>query len=274
MPKKHDNSYLWEKILELQSRGIYSFPLEKIRSSFPGSSEQALALSLNRLVKKGKIISVHKGFYVIVPPEYALQRILPIPLFIDSLMSHLKKKYYVGLLNAAALHGAAHQQPQEYFVLTGLPALRMRITKGLKIHYLTKKTFLSTGIEQRKTDTGYFFISTPELTAFDLVQYENRIGGLNRVAQILSELSEAIDINRLQILLKGNEIPYAYVQRLGFILQAKLKEHSISEVLLDHLDQSKKEFQNVPLKSKGKRSGYPIDPRWRIIENVTIEVSP
>lgn len=271
MPQKRDYNYLREKLLEMQSKGIYAFSLERIRSFFPGSSDQALALALNRLVKKGNIVSVHHGFYVIVPPEYAQQGILPIPLFIDSLMSHLKKRYYVGLINAAALHGAAHQQPQAYFVMTEMPALRMKITNGLKIHYLTKKKFPSVGIEQRKTDAGYFFISTPELTAFDLVQYENRIGGLNRVAQIIAELAEAIDVKKLQMLLKRNEIPYAYIQRLGFILQVKLKEHSISEILLDYLDQSKKRFHNVPLKSKGKRSGFPIDSRWRIIENVTID---
>lgn len=273
MLQKRTNNYLLGKIQEMQSKGIYSFSLAKIRVSFPGSSEQALALALNRLVKKRTIVSVHKGFYVIVPTEYATQGILPIPLFIDALMKHLKRKYYVGLLNAAALHGAAHQQPQDYFVVTGLPALRSKSIKGLKIQYVAKKLFPSGGLEQRKTDTGVFKVSSPELTALDLVQFESRVGGLNRVIQVLGELLETLDSSRMTGFLADNEVPQAYIQRLGFLLRNKLGERPMSEVLLDRLDRLKRSLQNTPLKSKGKRSGFPIDPVWKVIENIPIDIS-
>jgi hypothetical protein len=42
---------------------------------------------------------------------------LPINLFIDDMMKSLNKRYYVGLISAAALHGAAHQKPMEYYVI-------------------------------------------------------------------------------------------------------------------------------------------------------------
>src|SRR5690606_6258482 len=106
---------------------------------------------------------------------------------------------------------------------------------------------------------------TPELTAFDLIQFEDRVGGLNRVTQILNELVESFDGKRLSNLLVGNTIPITYIQRLGFILQMKLKENKWSDQLLDALDRSKKGFQNIPLKAKGKRSGFPIDSRWKVI---------
>jgi len=35
-------------------------------------------------------------------------------------MKYLHKKYYVGLYSAAMLHGAAHQQPQEYYMVVGV----------------------------------------------------------------------------------------------------------------------------------------------------------
>lgn len=269
---KRSNNYVSDKVLEFQSKGIYSFSLNKMREAFPDSSDQAIGLSLNRLVRKGKVVSVHKGFYVIVTPEYTQQGIVPAPLFVDGLMKHLKRKYYVGILNAAALHGAAHQQPQEYFVITELPALRAKKVKGLKIQYVPKTSFPSKGIEQRKTDTGYFQISSPELTAFDLVQFEDRVGGLNRVAKVMEELIEVFDINRLQELLKSKDLPYAYAQRLGYILD-KVGENPYSDVLESYISESGKRIQNVPLKPKGKRSGFPIYQRWKIIENVKIDLS-
>ena len=39
-------------------------------------------------------------------------------------MKELDRPYYLALLNAAAYHGASHQQPQEFFVVTGFPVLR------------------------------------------------------------------------------------------------------------------------------------------------------
>ena len=38
--------------------------------------------------------------------------------YIDSLMRHEKRSYYVGLLTAAAAHGAAHQAGMEFQVVT------------------------------------------------------------------------------------------------------------------------------------------------------------
>ncbi|MFT4155529.1 type IV toxin-antitoxin system AbiEi family antitoxin domain-containing protein, partial [Parafilimonas sp.] len=136
---------------------------------------------MDRLSEKEKIVSVFKGYYVIVSPQYFSKGILPFALFIDGLMKFLERKYYVGLLNAAALHGAAHQQPQEYFVVTEYPVLRPTNKKGIKINYIsTRQLPPATLIEKKKTETGYINVSNPVLTAIDLVNYEKRIGGLSR----------------------------------------------------------------------------------------------
>jgi predicted transcriptional regulator of viral defense system len=265
-------NYILDKAAEMQSKGIYAFSLAEIRESFPGQSNQALALALNRAVNKGRIRSVHKGYYVIIPPEYASQGAPPPPLFIDGLMRYLDRKYYVGLLNAAAYHGAAHQQPQEFTVVTGLPPLRMKQSNSIKIQFVAKKVLPGSGIEQRKTDTGYFGISSAELTAFDLIQFEERVGGLTRVSQVLSELVEAMDEARLQQLLNRHEIAPAYVQRLGYMLEKLEEESPFPELLKTYLEKTNKPLQRVPLRPKGKRAGYLVNPRWKIIENMNIDI--
>jgi hypothetical protein len=47
-------------------------------------------------------------------------------------------------------------------------------------------------LEKRKTPSGYVKVSSPELTALDLLQFERHIGGLNRAATVIDELSESI----------------------------------------------------------------------------------
>src|ERR1035437_9760159 len=107
-------------------------------------------------------------------------------------------------------------------------------------------------------------ISSPELTAIDIVLYENRIGGLNRVVTLLDELLESVNPEKLKILLKEN-IPLAIIQRLGYLCEKVLKKKEIIPVLLEHI--KNKKLIRVPLSVHGKRSGFPVDSEWKIIIN-------
>src|SRR5690606_11121809 len=159
----------WTK--ELQAKGKLAFSLRQAHAAFPELSEDAVKLALNRLSKKDKIASIYKGYYLIIPPQYSSKGILPPALYIDGLMQFLQRPYYMGLLSAAAYHGAAHQQPQEFFVVTSLSALRATERKGIKVNYISKNSINETLIENRKTESGYLKISSPALTATDLVQF-------------------------------------------------------------------------------------------------------
>jgi len=139
MESVKNKNYLLAWIEKQQSWGKYVFSLDQVKKDFQDISESALSLALSRLSGKNRIISIYKGFYLIVPPEYSSRGLLPPVNFIHDLMQYIGKPYYVGLLSAAALHGAAHQQPQEFFVVTTSKQLTT-LKKGLKINYITKKT--------------------------------------------------------------------------------------------------------------------------------------
>jgi hypothetical protein len=96
--------------------------LREVREKVPSFSEIAIKSALRR-ISGNNIISVRKGFYAIVPISYALRGTIPPELYIDDLMKHLRRSYYVGLLNAVAYYGAAHQPPQAFSVITPFPAL-------------------------------------------------------------------------------------------------------------------------------------------------------
>ena len=113
------------------SLGEHAFSLEKIKQAFTNVSEAATKRALARLSKKGKIFSVHKSYYLIIDPQHQTKGILPPTLFIDDLMKFVQRPYYVGLLSAAQIHGAAHHAPQEFYVFTNRPAMRPLHKKGV-----------------------------------------------------------------------------------------------------------------------------------------------
>lgn len=119
----------------LVARGAYGFSKYDLQVELPGYSDVAVKRALNRLSRKGKVVSLYKGYYLIIPPQYYAQGILPPYLFLDAFMKYLKRSYYVGLLNAATLHGSSHQKPQEYFVMTSFPVMRPIQKRGLKIKF-------------------------------------------------------------------------------------------------------------------------------------------
>lgn len=261
-------NYLEQYIISLQSSGKLFFSLSDVKKEHPGYSSDALKLSLNRLSSKNKILSIYKGFYIIIPPEYSTRKIIPPELFVDQLFAYLQRPYYVGLLSAAAMHGASHQQAMEYFVFIGKPPVRPTEAKGLKINYVVKNPLPKLGIVKRKTDTGYLNISSPVLTAVDLVAYQNRIGGLNRASSVLYELSDSISASDLQEILNNN-IQLSVLQRLGYILEFVLDRIDLARIISDYL--SDKHIFKIPLKPGKKSVGFEVSEQWKVIQNFKIE---
>ena len=258
-------------IENLQKKGNNSFSLKKIKEDLPSYSEEAIKSSLRRLSKKSKIVSIHKGYYLIIPPQYATRGILPPSLYLDGFMRYLERPYYVGLLNAAAFYGAAHQQPQEYFVVTDFPVLRPTQKKGIKVNYISKKRINDKLLIDRKTESGYLRVSSQVLTAGDLIQFEKRIGGINRVATVLNELVEEIKPEHFNLLF-FNEVPATTVQRLGYLIEYGIGNSTLADKLyINSLDHGIRYFR-IPLKASSPIKGFSSFNRWKVIANTEIEI--
>ena len=271
MKKNGENFRIEDWINEQISFGKYAFSREMLSQAFPHNSPNALKLSLNRLSKKGKILSVHQDFYVIVSPEYSSRGILPPALFINGLMKYLNRPYYVGLLNAAAFYGAAHQSPQETFVFTVFPAMRPTKKKGVRINYISKKAIGENYLEDKKTETGMLKVSSPELTAIDIVQYQKRIGGLNRAAGVLEELAESIRPDKITSeFLSENQV--SVIQRLGYLFENVIEQKEIAERMYECASDAQLKFFPVALNSVKKTRGFSGENRWKVIKNTEIEL--
>lgn len=251
----------------LQATGRYSFDKKETYEQL-GISPDAIQTGLKRLVRKKRIASPRRGFYVMVPLEYRNSGIIPIPWFIHQLMAFMGRPYYVGLLSAAALHGAAHQQPQVFHVVSS-EQIRNIDTHGIRIHFFSKEIMQPEfGIIKIKTETGYMNVSNPEMTAIDLVRHAPKVGGLNFISTVLLELSEKMKSSELLNVAKVEKSP-VYLQRLGYIL-----DHLGKGRLTAKLNQwlLKKECVQIPLlPGVSTRNAY-LNTKWNLLINKKIEV--
>jgi predicted transcriptional regulator of viral defense system len=262
MPKRESLS---EYVDRLQSKGKYWFSKEEARK-VSRDKDSALKTSLWRLEKKHRIARVRRGFYVIIPLEYSAQGIIPPDWFINDLMKFIGKPYYVGLLSAAAIHGAAHQQPQEFQVIVPEETRKIRLGR-LQIRFFRKSGAGRAAVEHTKTTTGYMKVANPAVTALDLVTYSKQVGGLDRAATVIDGLKESLDPKAL-LAAAQNESSFASIQRLGWLLE-KLGAQDKVIPLQQYL--KRKNPWYVGLDSELPKGGFPRDPRWRIIVNTEVE---
>ena len=175
-------------VVELAARGQYHFTSSEVRSAL-GVSAAAANQSLWRLSKRGEIASPGRGFYVVVPPEYRALGCLPADQFIPALMEQRGMGYYVGLLSAAQYHGAAHHRPQVFQVM--VDRIRRPIRCGaVRVDFIARARLANVPLTTFDSPRGPVLASTVEATAVDLVGFMGRAGGVDRVAGMLSELSE------------------------------------------------------------------------------------
>ncbi|MDR1881274.1 MAG: type IV toxin-antitoxin system AbiEi family antitoxin [Prevotella sp.] len=257
----------------LPKKGRIVFSQQEVEKQFPHLSLAAIRKSLYRLVANGKIQSVWHGFFVIVPVEYGLKGIVPPIEYIDQLMKHLGKEYYMALLSAAALQGASHQQPQEFTIITNSGNLRGKVKKDVKINFVTKKNIPYQLVTQMMTNNGYINVSTPELTAFDLIIYAKNVGGLNRAATVLNELAETLNFDHIDVH-SMRLFDAAIIQRLGYLLET-LGHDGLASVIERKSREAAIKFNRYPLRVAPQKnlSDFEMDKKWKLIINEEIDES-
>ena len=257
----------------IKDRAIHGFPtfsIEDVRETGMYSSEQILQNELYRLCSNKTIASVYRGFYVIIPVQYVLRGSVPATYYIDQLMAYLSKPYYVCMLSAAELLGAAHQRPQQFSVMTTFPKRRVISTRNVIIDWFYREELPEDALITKNTETGTIRISNPLLTAADLVQYQQHVGGLSRVATILEELAEQIDI-KSQFASLASFVKKVTWQRLGYILEHVVEENELADELYDQIRNLPGSLMYMPLSTSAENNTSERNCRWKININVQIE---
>ena len=260
-------------IKELRVSGAYSFTVRQAVAALNSSPAHVIAAAY-RLKKKGELMSPAKGLYCVIPPEFSHQGSLPATLLVPILMNHWGVRYYVGLLSAATYHGATHQKIGVFQVVTNKQLPRELVFGEVRIDCIYKKNIESVPVQNVVVSVGYLCVSTPEVTAMDLLLYPHRCGGLNHIATVLSELVEVLDPKKILALAKENASEKAWVQRLGYLLESiDSVEPDIQEKNIKSLKMyvQKQNMRYLPLATELRTDGFVRNKQWMIIENTSIE---
>ena len=268
MIKESINNWIEQRKL----RGYYVFSYEDVRTAYPSKSKEYISTSLTRLISNKIIINPTKGFYVIVPTEYALSGIVPAVFYIDRMMEYLKREYYVGLLNAASFYGAAHQRPQSFCVMNDNSPIRSGERAGISFMFIRTNHIYTNYLVPHKGKLGNINVSSPELTAIDLVAYQDKIGGLNRVCTVLSELVDSLDFENVNpdfFTIHGLPV----FQRLGYILEDVLEEYELAETLYSKMKEyGFIKFRKIPFKIGKPTIECKKNGKWKVIINQEIDI--
>jgi predicted transcriptional regulator of viral defense system len=225
--------------------------------------------SLERARAAGRMRSITKGAWLVVPPEYLRWGAPPPEHYVDAWMRHLGHPYYVGLLAAAARHGITHHAPQVFHVVTAA-RLRHRTIGRSKIEFVYAARCRERQTVHQTVPTGKLVLSSIAVTLLDLVAYPARSGGPSNVASIAAL---ALDEKRLDIsavAANASTFRAPTVQRLGFIL-TRAMSHVGTTIDLAPLARLVERRPIVPLDTRSPATGA-LDTRWQVRVNVDVEI--
>jgi predicted transcriptional regulator of viral defense system len=254
-------------IKQLLSYEEYSFSLNELIENIH-KSETSIKSELSRLIAKKEIVNLRKGFYLIITPRYSSLQKLPIQLYCEKLFKYLDRNYYVALFSAAKFHGASHQQVQRDYIITEKTKFNNISKNTIDIRFFTTSHWTEKNIQIKKSDAGIYKVSSPAMTIVDLIHYQTKLGGINRMLSVIEELSEELKESDLVELL--NWYPNrSTLQRFGFLLEELGIHEEYQELLFINLKTTK--FFPVLLSPKSKEKPGAVNNKWKVAVNIKLE---
>jgi predicted transcriptional regulator of viral defense system len=228
-------SPLTELLDAAERQGRLNLRTTDIAKALPGISPDALRQALHRQQKKGRIVRASRGaqHWVLVPLQDATAGAPPLEAWLDAYLSKtLGLPYYVGLLSAAEVYGASPQAVMVTHVMTSRARRPVQVGRH-QLVFLKRTRIPEMPIRWHETPQGRFKVSTPELTALDLVSRQQVAGGMARVADVLQLLVPDMTAEGLTTALNAtHETPNA--QRLGALL-SQLDQPVLTNLVADWL---------------------------------------
>ena len=254
-------------IKQLLSYEEYSFSLDELIANIH-KSETSIKSELSRLIAKKEIINLRKGFYLIITPRYSSAQKLPIQLYCEKLFKYLGRNYYVALFSAAKFYGASHQQVHRDYIITEKPKLNDISKNTIDIRFFTTSNWSDKNIHLKKSDAGSYKVSSPALTIADLIHYQTKLGGINRILAVIEELSEELSESDLVELLSWYPSK-STIQRFGFLLEELKIKEDFQELIFMNLKSTN--FFPVLLSPKSNEKPGAVNNRWKVAINIKME---
>jgi AbiEi antitoxin C-terminal domain len=179
------------KIEELLRRNCFNFSLREMQTWLPDVDERALRSSMRRLLAQGRVMraSSHSIHWFVVPPECQYSMHLPIEIWLDHFLRNIAGvSYYVGLLSAAAMYGAASHSEGQVQVVTYDAKTQFQVA-GTEVHSVSCRYDMQLPIFRQHARWGSYWISSPELTLLDLARPKAKHNSYERIARAICSLA-------------------------------------------------------------------------------------
>lgn len=183
-------SDLWDQLL---SEGVVSLTIDELVER-AGATRQATLRAVHDAKAANRLFSPARGLYVLVPPQYRSRGVVPADWYIDDMMRHMDRTYYVGFLTAAARHGASHQASQLFQVLVDT-ITRDRDIGSNRLRFYRASDIEDRGAQEMMGPTGRLMVATPETCVLDFAERPELGGGVGTILEVMPELD--FDVNAL-----------------------------------------------------------------------------
>lgn len=200
--------------------GKINLRFDEISRAFPSASPGAIRQAIHRQELRGRLVRLSRGseHWLIVPLQYSTTKAPPLEMWLDRYLSKtLGLSYYVGLLSAAETYGVSPYGVMVTQVMVSKP--RRPVTVGRhRLIFVTRTNLERIPTRWHETPDGRFKVSTPEITALDLVRRVTILGGIARVRDVLNGLWEFFTASELSKALQATDevVP---AQRIGALLE-------------------------------------------------------
>lgn len=258
---------------EIVGHGVSALTLDQV-VDLTGLSRGAAREAMRRARRSGHFFAPAPGLYVPIPSEFSSWGVVPAMDFIDQLMGFLGRSYYVGLLSAAELHGAAHQRPQVFQVMVDRP-LADRDIERVRLRFYERARVDEIPVVSKNSRTASVRVSSPEATVFDLTERPDDSGSLSNVTTIIGELAEEQKLDAAKLVAVAPSYRLAVARRVGWLLDRTTEfvdtsalSDALHEFVASHSVRGRRAVDL--LQAGGPRRGK-ADAKWGIIENADVE---
>jgi len=266
--KKYKNLY---KTLGRKSTKLMSF-LARSRQSVFSTKEAAKILETNtykvrellsELVKKGWLLRLEKGKFLVIPLNVDVNQPYTENQFI--IASKLAPvPYYIGFWSALNYYGYTEQLSNTVFIATSRRKREINIT-GVTYRFLTIAVYKIFGLIEIKISTTSVQVSDKEKTIIDCLDHPEYCGGIMEVAKGIWSAKDDIDFQKL-ISYTRNMRNLAITKRLGYITEVlKLNKQVEIKGLQKKLSKGYSSLDPT-LPKKGRYSS-----KWKLLVNIPQE---
>lgn len=267
MPVKYRSGATFDFIEDCLATGRVAFSLAECMSS-TGLGKEAAMAQLRRLRPSVVPLYARAHFYLIVEPRYRIFGAPPPALWLDHYFRTRGRTYYLGLLSAAAEYGSSHQASQVTQVIVA--ESRPSIAVGrVRVEITVKQDISETPVAIAFNAEAPLRVSSPPATVLDLIRYNAKVGGIDRVVDIINDMKSRIAVGDLKLALT-QDLEIKLLQRTGFIFEhLGLERHA--GVIEDRLQGLR--LQPTTLSSTRPRAEVVSRNRWNVVATLGLSRS-